>query len=62
MLVLTRRTGESVTLSIKQEEGKPPIEIEVAALGIDQGQIKLGFKAPQTVNVVRTELLPPHPR
>ena len=48
MLVLTRRVGEAVKLGE---------EITIRVLGINVGQIRLGFDAPKETNIVRTELL-----
>ena len=48
MLVLTRRVGEAVKLGE---------EITIRVLGINGGQIRLGFDAPKETNIVRTELL-----
>lgn len=57
MLVLTRRPGESVILEVNCGNGNLT-KIEVVAFGIDQGQMKLGFKAPKTVSVTRSEIHP----
>lgn len=48
MLVLTRRVGEAVKLGE---------EITIRVLGVNGGQIRLGFDAPKETNIVRTELL-----
>jgi len=48
MLILTRRKEESVII-----DGN----IKVTVLGIDRGHVKLGFEAPDDVNIVREELL-----
>ena len=48
MLVLTRRNNESVII-----DG----DIKITVLGIDRGQVRLGFEAPKEVNIVREELL-----
>lgn len=48
MLVLKRRKEESVIINGN---------IKITILGIDRGQVKLGFEAPDDVNIVREELL-----
>ena len=50
MLVLTRKSGQKIIL---QENGK---EIEVEVLKIQNGQVSLGFKAPDSTRVYRGEL------
>jgi carbon storage regulator len=47
MLVLSRKSGESVKVSDN---------IEVFVLSVDGGRVRLGIKAPQNVRIVRTEL------
>ena len=52
MLVLTRSYEQSVII-----DG----DIRVTVLGIDRrGTVKLGFEAPEDVNIVREELLEDH--
>jgi carbon storage regulator len=48
MLILTRRIGESVLIGD---------DIEVVVTGVDLDQVRLGFNAPRTVEIVRTELM-----
>ncbi len=48
MLILTRRNKESVII-----DG----DIKVIVLGLDRGQVRLGFEAPEDVNIMREELL-----
>lgn len=48
MLVLTRRTGEAVHIGE---------DIVVRVLGVNGGQVRLGFDVPKSINVVRDELL-----
>lgn len=48
MLVLTRRNGEAVHIGE---------DIVVRVLGINGGQVRLGFDVPKPINVVREELL-----
>ena len=47
MLILTRRTGESV---------KVGDEVTVTVLGVKGGQVRLGFTAPPNVAVHREEV------
>jgi carbon storage regulator len=47
MLVLSRKTGESITI------GKG---ITVKVLSIHEGQIKIGIEAPKEITVHRTEI------
>ncbi|MBB6453625.1 carbon storage regulator [Salirhabdus euzebyi] len=47
MLVLTRKTGESIHVGD---------EIEVKVLSIDGDQIKLGISAPKNVDIFRSEI------
>lgn len=48
MLVLTRRSGEAVHIGD---------DIVVRVLGVNGGQVRLGFDVPKKINVVREELL-----
>jgi len=48
MLVLSRRSQESIII-----DG----DIKITVLGVDRGNVKLGFEAPDDVNIVREELL-----
>ena len=49
MLILTRRIGETIIING---------DIKITVLGLDpRGQVKLGFDAPDDVNIVREELL-----
>ena len=50
MLRITRRSGEKLIL----ETGNGTIRI---SFHIKNGQIKLGIRAPQSVNIIRGELL-----
>lgn len=47
MLILTRRTGESLKL-----DG----DVTITVLGIGETQIKLGFTAPESVAIFREEV------
>jgi carbon storage regulator len=49
MLILTRRSNESIIIG---KEG----EISVTVLGIRDGQVRLGIKAPRDVSVHREEI------
>lgn len=53
MLKLTRREGESITLFT--DNG--PIEVWISS--IEGGQTRIAIEAPQSVNIVRSELLAP---
>jgi len=48
MLILTRRTQEIVIINGN---------IKITVLGMFRGQVRLGFEAPDDVNIVREELL-----
>lgn len=48
MLVLSRKSNESITVD-------GPAEIIV--LRVDSGRVKLGFRAPGTTKVLRTEVV-----
>jgi len=48
MLILTRRKEESIIING---------DIKIKILGIDRGQVKLGFETPDEVVIVREELL-----
>ena len=48
MLVLTRKLGEKICIDN---------EIEVIVLGIQGNRIRLGIKAPQSMFVLRSELI-----
>jgi carbon storage regulator len=47
MLVLTRKVGEQVIIGG---------DITVTLLGMEQGRVRLGFKAPRRLSIVRAEL------
>lgn len=47
MLVLTRKKGESIMIGD---------QIEVVLLGVEGEQVKIGIRAPQSVQVFRQEL------
>lgn len=47
MLILTRYVGETVLVDD---------HIQVTVLGVDRGQIRLGFEAPQSVKILRKEI------
>lgn len=48
MLILTRKIGDSVVIGDS---------ITVKIIGIEGGQVKLGFDAPSSVSIYRQELL-----
>lgn len=47
MLILTRRSGESLRIGL---------DVEITVLGIKGGQVRLGVKAPREVAVHREEI------
>jgi carbon storage regulator len=47
MLVIRRRAGESLLIGD---------DIEVEILGLTQGQVKLGIRAPKTIPILRKEV------
>lgn len=53
MLVLTRKHGDAVKIQI------PPSvlhqEVEIFIVGVARQKVKIGFKAPRTISVVRSE-------
>lgn len=52
MLVLTRRVGESVVMTTADGQ-----EIEMKVLGQIGNQVRLGFEADKSIDIVRSELL-----
>lgn len=50
MLILTRRIGEGVYVGD---------DVKIVILGIRGSQVRIGIEAPDDVNIVREELLPP---
>ncbi len=48
MLILTRSEGRSVFIGD---------DIKITVLGIDRGQVRLGFEAPKSVTILREEVL-----
>lgn len=48
MLILNRKTGESVTIGD---------EIQVTVLSVDSGRVRLAIDAPRSVSIVRSELI-----
>lgn len=50
MLILTRRIGESIRIGT---------DIEVAVVGINRSQVRVGIRAPDSINIVREELTRP---
>jgi carbon storage regulator CsrA len=51
MLVLSRKPNESVTLDCNG------VQITLAVVSIRKGAVRLGFAAPGSVQILRTELL-----
>lgn len=52
MLVLSRRRDEKILVRAPGVEG----EIEVTVVQIDSSRVRLGFKAPNSVTILRSEL------
>ena len=48
MLILTRRSGETIIIGD---------DVKVTVLSIDRNQIRIGIDAPEEVDIVREELL-----
>jgi len=48
MLVLSRKLGEEILI--------PALGITITVVDIDRGKIRLGFRAPRSINIVRKEL------
>lgn len=53
MLVLSRKVNESLMLI------QGDLTIEVTIIRIGEGQCRIGVQAPESVNIVRKELLTP---
>jgi len=55
MLILTRKPthGDDSTVDLTLEDGRT---ISVRVLGVKGNQVRLGFEAPNTINIVRREL------
>lgn len=51
MLILTRRTGEEIDITVP---GLPPIVITV--LGVKGNQVRIGVLAPKNVTIDRAEI------
>ncbi len=51
MLVLSRREGEGITLTL--EDGR---KIYISHVAYRQGEVRLGIDAPKTINIARTEV------
>lgn len=62
-LILMRRLGDEITLTLNPDYTKADLEelvengISVTVIQIDGSQIKLAFEAPDSVTIMRTELL-----
>lgn len=52
MLILTRRSGESLAIELPTGE-----QIEITVLGIKGNQVRIGTDAPPHIPVIREELL-----
>lgn len=55
MLVLTRKPEQTVKMTI--QPSPVPIEIEVTVLEINGQSMKVGINAPQTVHIIRGEVV-----
>ena len=53
MLVLSRRTNESIVITLSGANGEP---IVVTVLAVEGERVKLGIQAPREVTVLRQEL------
>jgi carbon storage regulator len=53
MLVLSRRTDESIVITLSGANGEP---ITVTVLAVEGDRVKLGIQAPRQVTVLRQEL------
>lgn len=62
-LILMRRLGDEITLTLNPDHTKADLEelvengISVTVIQIDGSQIKLAFEAPDSVAIMRSELL-----
>jgi len=52
MLILTRRPGETLIITLPTGE-----QIKVTVLGIKGNQVRIGTDAPEAISIVREELL-----
>lgn len=55
-LVLTRKPGQRVRLRVAHPEGGHT-DVWVMLIEMDRNRVRLGFRAPQSVVVVREELI-----
>jgi carbon storage regulator len=53
MLVLTRRTNETIEIGN---------DVRITVCRVDGGQVRLGIDAPRTTRILRGELAPPPPQ
>lgn len=63
MLILTRRVGETIYLSLSREDlmkvlesEAKGLEVTVTVLGVKGNQVRLGTNAPKSVSVDREEI------
>lgn len=54
MLVLRRKTGETICIGETQEN---PDLIEITVLAIEGERVKIGIECPQSLRVLRKELI-----
>lgn len=58
ILVLTRNAGLSVVIRAWDADGQP-VEILVQVVEIGRDRVKLGFGAPPSIQILRSELIGP---
>lgn len=58
MLVLSRKENQSIRLTVKPSETPTEIILVVVNERDERGYVRLGFEAPQSVHILRTELIP----
>lgn len=58
-LTVLRVTGGDVRMHFDGGQYAPMVgmDLEVSVIGLAKGQVKLGFNAPQTVKIMRTEIV-----
>lgn len=60
MLVLGRKLKERIYLNVKV--GNEVVRVVVTVTDIEKSRAKLGFTAPENVEIMREELVPQHQR
>lgn len=56
MLVLTRRRGESVIITVPPSDRETVVEVVVTETVVEGGKTRLGFVADRSVAILRSEL------